>query len=149
MTGLLVLYDGHCPFCCAVRDYLAKQPQLAPIAFHNCWDPPVRAKFGDYPIGSKLVVVDGRGGVYWGTGAYLAVLWALTHYRDLALTLAEPWLRPFSNIAFALLSDCRVLLGWIWGVPTCDDNQCNLPRANNATQHGMPYRASPRTGRTL
>ena len=96
MTRLTVYYDARCGLCCAVRDWLVRQPQLVPL---DC-----RAQ----PRASDDLVVEADTGETWsGDSAWLVVLWALAEYRDWSYRLATPMLLPTSRKVFAALSAYR------------------------------------------
>lgn len=97
MTKLTVLYDDRCGLCCAVRDWIAQQPQLVPL---EC----VRKTQNS---ADELVVVADSGEVWSGNTAWLMVLWALANYRCWSYRLATPALLPSARTAFAVLSKYR------------------------------------------
>jgi hypothetical protein len=96
MTKLTVFYDARCGLCCAVRDWLGRQPTLVPL---DC-----RPK----PEGTDdLRVVADSGEVWSGDSAWLMVLWALADYRSWAYRLSSPALLPTARKVFARLSAYR------------------------------------------
>jgi predicted DCC family thiol-disulfide oxidoreductase YuxK len=96
VTRLTVHYDARCGLCCALRQWIATQPQIVPVDCRPA-DPPAE----------ELVVSADSGEVWRGDGAWLMVLWALSEYRTWAYRLASPLLRPAARQAFALLSRYR------------------------------------------
>jgi predicted DCC family thiol-disulfide oxidoreductase YuxK len=96
VTRLTVFYDPRCGLCCAVRNWLARQPQLMPL---EC-----RPKAAN---GDDLVVVADSGEMWSGDSAWLMVLWALADYRRWSYRLASPALLPTARTLFAKLSDYR------------------------------------------
>ena len=96
MTRLTLYYDARCGLCCAMRDWIAHQPQLVPLV---CT--PKRDDQGD------LVVVADTGEVWEGDAAWLMVLWALAAFRDWAYRFASSALLPTARMAFAQLSKYR------------------------------------------
>ncbi len=98
MTRLTVYYDARCGLCCAVRSWLARQPQLMPL---ECL--PRRPRTDD----DDLVVVADSGEVWAGDSAWLMVLWALADYRQWSYRLASPMLLPTARTLFATLSEYR------------------------------------------
>lgn len=96
MTRLIVFYDPRCGLCCAVRDWIGRQPQLMPV---EC-----RSKREDM---DELVVVADSGEMWAGDTAWLMVLWALAEYRDWSYRLATPVLLPAARVLFARLSQYR------------------------------------------
>lgn len=96
MTSLTVFYDARCGLCCAVRDWLGRQPQLVPL---EC-----RPKSDGV---DDLVVTADTGETWAGDSAWLMVLWALSAYRTLSYRLASPALLPAARRLFAELSAYR------------------------------------------
>ena len=96
MTRLTVFYDARCGLCCAVRDWLARQPTLVPLVCQ----PKSEA-------GTDLVVQADSGEIWSGDDAWLMVLWALTNYRAWSYRLADPLVRPAARRLFASLSAYR------------------------------------------
>jgi predicted DCC family thiol-disulfide oxidoreductase YuxK len=96
VTRLTVFYDERCGLCCAVRTWLARQPQLIPL---DCR--PKSAADDD------LVVMADSGEVWSGDSAWLLVLWALADYRSWSYRLASPALLPTARTLFATLSAYR------------------------------------------
>ncbi len=78
MTRLTVRYDPRCGLCCALRDWIGRQPQLVPVDCRPSTEP-----------GADLRVVADTGEVWEGDSAWLMVLWALSNYRHLANGLAS------------------------------------------------------------
>jgi predicted DCC family thiol-disulfide oxidoreductase YuxK len=62
----------------------------------------------------ELVVISDAGGVYREGDAWIMCLYALVDYREWALRLAHPMLRPLARQAFALLTRQRARLSrWL------------------------------------
>jgi predicted DCC family thiol-disulfide oxidoreductase YuxK len=97
VTRLTVFYDARCGLCCAVRNWLARQPQLMPLECR-----PKKQHTDD-----ELVVVADSGEVWAGDSAWLMVLWALADYRQWSYRLASPALLPTARTLFARLSEYR------------------------------------------
>lgn len=100
MKRLTVLYDGACQLCTSVQRWLRRQPQWVPLEFLSLHDPTVPRRFPGierFQPAAQLVVVSERGAVYAGDGAWIVVLWALCDYRDWAVRLARPGLRPLAR----------------------------------------------------
>jgi len=96
MTALTVYYDARCGLCCAVRDWIARQPQLVPVRCEPASGPT-----------DELVVAADSGEVWSGDSAWLMVLWALAEYRSWSYRLASPSLLPIARQMFATLSKYR------------------------------------------
>jgi predicted DCC family thiol-disulfide oxidoreductase YuxK len=56
---------------------------------------------------TQLVVVDDRGGVYYGDAAWIICLFALTEYRSWSYRLARPALRHLVSRAWEMFSSNR------------------------------------------
>jgi predicted DCC family thiol-disulfide oxidoreductase YuxK len=113
MRSLTVLFDPACGFCIRCRDWLARQPALVPLTFLAAASEEARARFPTLPQPDppeELVVVDDEGGVYRGHDAWIMCLYALADYREWALRLAGPRLKPLSRAAFAWISRNRTAL---------------------------------------
>ena len=106
MTRLTVLYDARCGLCCAVKDWIAQQPQLVRV---ECV--PKQQSGGD-----ELVVIADSGEVWSGDTAWLMVLWALANYRSWSYGLATPALLPTARAVFAALSRYRGSLSCALGL---------------------------------
>ena len=52
-------------------------------------------------------MISDEGGVYRGADAWIMCLYALVEYREWALRLSAPALKPFARGAFALVSASR------------------------------------------
>ena len=96
MQKMTVYYDARCGLCCAVRDWLARQPKLVPIECVPATDP-----------GAELTVISDTGDIWEGDSAYLVVLWALRDYRQWSKRLASPSMLPMARAMFAKLSQYR------------------------------------------
>jgi predicted DCC family thiol-disulfide oxidoreductase YuxK len=110
MNSLTVLYDEGCPLCRAARRWLAARAQLVPLTFVPAGSPEARRRFPgldhDATLRDLTVVAD-TGEVYAGDAAWLACLWALAGYRELADRLAEPHLLPVARRAIAAAAAVR------------------------------------------
>jgi hypothetical protein len=96
MTRLTLFYDARCGLCCALREWIGRQPALIPV---DC-----RPSSG---ASDDLVVVADTGERWSGDSAWLMVLWALADYRHWAYRLASPALLPTARRMFATLSAYR------------------------------------------
>jgi hypothetical protein len=105
VKSLVVFYDPRCGLCCAVRSWLAQQPQLVPL---EC-----RPKANGV---DDLMVVADSGEMWSGDTAWLMVLWALADYRDWSYRLASPLLLPTARSLFAKLSKYRGTLSCSLGL---------------------------------
>ncbi|GGJ83654.1 hypothetical protein GCM10010123_11700 [Pilimelia anulata] len=110
VRSLLLLYDAECRPCRAARDWLGRQPMLLPVYFLAADSPTARAALPDLDHAATrrdLTVVADTGAVYRGDAAWLACLWALDGYRELAHRLAHPALRPIARRAIGAAAALR------------------------------------------
>jgi predicted DCC family thiol-disulfide oxidoreductase YuxK len=96
MKTLTLHYDARCGLCTALCGWIARQPQLVPLACVPKDD-----------AAEDLEVVADTGEVWSGDDAWLIVLWALTEYRHWSYRLASPALKPTARAMFATLSKYR------------------------------------------
>ncbi len=105
-----VLYDQGCRLCCTARRWLDTRAQLVPLEFIAAGSAAARRRFPDLDHDATLqdlTVVADTGEVYAGDGAWLACLWAIAGYRELADTLARPHLRPVARRVVAAAAAVR------------------------------------------
>jgi predicted DCC family thiol-disulfide oxidoreductase YuxK len=99
---LTVWFDGDCPLCRRVAQWLDGQPKFVPVrcipaqagASHGC---PLDAA----ALLAQVTVTASDGAIYRGTNAWITVLWALRGYRRWALRFATPRWRPLAERLFA------------------------------------------------
>ncbi len=134
MTRLAVYYDARCGLCCAVRDWIGRQPQLVAV---DC----LPKTDGD----DELLVLADTGEMWAGDSAWLMVLWALRDYRQWAYRLGSPALLPTARTVFATLSDYRGALTCRLGL-TPEQPVVRVPRST-ALRHaqGVPSLPSNET----
>lgn len=107
---LTVLYDSTCTLCTSCRNWLRRQAQWVQLDFVSLHDPSVPRRFPGierFEPQRQLVAVNERGAVYVGDHAWLMCLWALQEYRDWALRLARPALRPLARAVCQAVSRNR------------------------------------------
>lgn len=106
MNALYVLYDSHCGLCTEVQEWLSRQPAFVDLHVLSSSSEEASRRFSSLAKG-ELAVVSDEGDVWYGDNAFILCLWALRDYRDWALRLARPMLRPLARSAFAALSHNR------------------------------------------
>lgn len=119
-----VLYDAHCPLCRTARRWLEARDQLVPLRFLPAGSAEARRRLPglDHEATLRdLTVVADTGEVYAGDGAWLACLWALVSYRDLADRLAQPHLRPLARRVITAAAAVRERTRGAGGEPASGD----------------------------
>jgi hypothetical protein len=106
MNALTVGYDARCGLCCAVIDWIGRQPQIVPLVCQ----PKADAE-------TDLEVAADTGERWRGDDAWVMVLWALAGYRQWAYRLASPVVRPTARALFATLSAYRGSISCAFGLP--------------------------------
>ncbi len=140
MKRLYVLYDGECGLCRRLRGWLARQLSYVPLVFYSIQSPELTARFPGiqkFDPTEQLLVVSDEGWLWRGESAWITVLWALREYREWALRLAHPALRPLARRACALVSENRHGISrWVRGasireieqmLATVPEESCELP----------------------
>ena len=97
MFTLTVLYDPECGLCRRAHEWLAQQPKLIDLVFVPCASEEARKRYPELNhelTKSDLTVIDNRGAVYFGSKAWLMVLWSLASYREWSYRLSTPELLP-------------------------------------------------------
>jgi predicted DCC family thiol-disulfide oxidoreductase YuxK len=110
VSGLTVLYDERCGVCRWARRWLSEQRQLVPLAFVPAGSEEAvrRLPALDHRRTLAEVTVVGDGGqVFADDRAWIACLWALADYRELAVRLSSPALLPFARSAILVVSRFR------------------------------------------
>jgi predicted DCC family thiol-disulfide oxidoreductase YuxK len=110
VRALTVLYDAGCGLCRSARRWLESRDQLVPLEFVPAASAEARRRFRGLDHDATLrdiTVVADTGDVYVGDGAWLACLWALAGYRELAERLAQPHLLPLARRAVAAAAAVR------------------------------------------
>jgi predicted DCC family thiol-disulfide oxidoreductase YuxK len=96
--------------CRRVQGWIAEQPKLIEIRMIPIKTEAARRRYPqlDHDLTAKdLTVVSDQGAVYFGSKAWLMVLWALCRYRDWAYRLATPELLPTTRRVVSLVSQHR------------------------------------------
>ena len=119
MNALTVLYDPTCGLCRRAHEWLAQQPKLVEMRFVQCNSEQARKLYPQLNHSltqQDLTVIGDRGAVYFGSKAWLMVLWALTRYRDWAYRLATPELLPTTKRVVSAISQNRYQISRIPGI---------------------------------
>jgi predicted DCC family thiol-disulfide oxidoreductase YuxK len=110
VSSLTVLYDARCRLCRAARRWLESRDTLVPLHFVAADSAEARTRFPGLDHGATLrdvTVVAATGAVYAGDAGWLACLWALRGYRELAERLSSPTLLPVARRVIATASAIR------------------------------------------
>ena len=99
--------------CRRCRKWLMRQSAFVPLVFVSLHSPDLAHRFpgiGAFKPQEQLLVIADNGAVYRGASAWIMCLWALQHFRQLALRFADPILMPLARVACELLSENRFLI---------------------------------------
>jgi predicted DCC family thiol-disulfide oxidoreductase YuxK len=110
MSSLTVLYDPACGLCRRVHEWLEEQPKLVQLVLVPVKSDEARKRFPNLdhePTVNELTVISDRGAVYFGSKAWLMVLWALSGYRAWSYRLSSPELLPTVRRVVSLISQHR------------------------------------------
>ncbi|HEU5235703.1 MAG TPA: DCC1-like thiol-disulfide oxidoreductase family protein [Pyrinomonadaceae bacterium] len=110
MSILTLLYDPGCGLCRRVHGWLAEQPKLIELRMIPIKSEGARRRFPElnHELTSEdLTVISDQGAVYFGSKAWLMVLWALVGYREWSYRLATPELLPTTRRVVSLISQHR------------------------------------------
>lgn len=110
MSRLTLLYDPSCGLCRRVQGWLAEQPKLVELRMIPIKTEGARKRFPklNHELTSEdLTAISDQGGVYFGSKAWLMVLWCLCNYREWSYRLAAPELLPTTRRVVSLVSQHR------------------------------------------
>jgi predicted DCC family thiol-disulfide oxidoreductase YuxK len=119
MTSLTVLYDPSCGLCRRVHEWLEEQPKLVQMKLVPVKSDEARNRFPHLdhePTLNDLTVISDQGAVYFGSKAWLMVLWALCRYREWSYRLASPELLPTVRRVVSVISQHRYQLSRVAGL---------------------------------
>ena len=109
ITSFMIVYDADCGLCTRAKDWIQQQVPLIVLDFLPTGSSEARRRFPQLPAG-ELAVVANTGDVWFGNHAWIACLWALKEYRDLAFRLTSPLLALLAREAFLVVSKNRLAL---------------------------------------
>jgi predicted DCC family thiol-disulfide oxidoreductase YuxK len=119
MLSLTVLYDPDCGLCRRAHEWLSEQPKLVDMIFVPCASEEAHTRYPELNhdlTKTDLTVIDNRGAVYFGSKAWLMVLWALTRYREWSYRLSSPELLPTTKKVVSAISQNRYQISRVVGV---------------------------------
>lgn len=147
MNALTVFYDERCELCRRCREWLCRQPAYVRLDFVPLQSPLLEQRYpglAAFCPEREILVVDDRGGIYRGGGAWLMCLWATQTYREWAGRLAHPALFPLVRKFCTLVSHNRLAISSLLSrrgaedlaheieataEVFCGDDGCGVPRA--------------------
>lgn len=142
MERLTVLYDGACPVCVHVAQWLGASPQAVPLELVDATSCIARERFGRIPwLGAELVVVADDGRVWAGPAAFLVTGWALNRWRWLAELACSTLLLPLALMVFAFVTTHRNVLSFFVDAPSCDGALCLGQHHPRHAVLAAPYRS--------
>jgi predicted DCC family thiol-disulfide oxidoreductase YuxK len=118
MLSLTVLYDPDCGLCRRAHEWLSEQPKLVDMIFVPCASEEAHKRYPELNhdlTKTDLTVIDNRGAVYFGSKAWLMVLWALTRYREWSYRLSSPELLPTTKKVVSAISQNRYQISRVVG----------------------------------
>jgi Uncharacterized protein conserved in bacteria len=118
MLSLTVLYDPDCGLCRRAHEWLSEQPKLVDMIFVPCASEEAQKRYPELDhdlTRTDLTVIDNRGAVYFGSKAWLMVLWALTRYREWSYRLSSPELLPTTKKVVSAISQNRYQISRVVG----------------------------------
>lgn len=110
MNTLTLLYDPECGLCRRVHGWLADQPKLIELRMIPIKTDAARRRYPQLNhdlTGEDLTAISDAGAVYFGSKAWLMVLWTLSRYREWAYRLATPELLPTTRRIVSMISQHR------------------------------------------
>jgi len=119
MKYLIVLYDARCSFCVRSKLWLSRQPQFIKLRLIPATVENAKLYAGDIAADDwqgKLLLISDTGDLYKDENAFIMCLYALRHYRSLAMRFADPALNPLAGRLYKLLAGNRYRLSHWLGV---------------------------------
>jgi len=113
MRELTVLYDPNCGLCKRAQAWLMSKPKYLELVFVPATSDEARYRYPQLNHAmtlTDLTVISDQGAVYFGSKAWLMVLWALCRYREWSYRLATPELLPTTRRVVSLISEHRYQL---------------------------------------
>jgi len=110
MNTLTLLYDPECGLCRRVHGWLAEQPKLVELRMIPIQTDAARRRYPQLNhdlTGEDLTAISDEGAVYFGSKAWLMVLWTLSRYREWAYRLATPELLPTTRRIVSMILQHR------------------------------------------
>ena len=109
VTGITLVYDAACGLCTRAKDWIRQRDPLVAIEFVEARSLEAWRRLPRLAVDELAVVAD-MGEVWLGNRAWIACLWSLRGYRDLALRLTSPLLVLMAREAYMVVSRNRYAL---------------------------------------
>jgi predicted DCC family thiol-disulfide oxidoreductase YuxK len=123
----VLIYDGHCKFCTAQVQKLARWDGKGRIAFLSLHDPEVPRRWPDLThemLMEQMYLVDPAGNRYGGASAFRYLTRQLPRLWILAPLLHIPFALPLWQFLYRQIARRRYLLGKT--TDQCDDGACRV-----------------------
>jgi predicted DCC family thiol-disulfide oxidoreductase YuxK len=123
----IVIFDGHCKFCTAQVQNLARWDRYGRLAFLSLHDPEVARRFPDLSydqLMNEMYVVDRQGNRYGGAAAFRYLTTKLPRLYWLAPLMYFPFSMPLWRWGYRQFAKRRYLLGQ--SATACDDGSCQV-----------------------
>jgi predicted DCC family thiol-disulfide oxidoreductase YuxK len=152
MNALTIFHDPGCGLCGRFRRWLEGQALWVPVEFVGFDSAEARRRFpgiGSVGAEREIVVMADDGSWWQGPDAWLVCLWATRAHRVLSHRLAGPVFRPWLRRIVHAISQNRVRISWLLGLPSereletalagvdCVDGNCRLPALKEAKTEMM------------
>ena len=123
----VVIYDGHCKFCTAQVQNLARWDKKGRLAFLSLHDPLVASRYPELTYDKlieELYVVDQRGNRYAGADAFRYLTTRLPRLYLLAPLMHIPFTMPLWRWGYRQVARRRYALGKT--ATACEDDACKV-----------------------
>lgn len=125
--ALTVIFDDHCAFCDRCVQWLRHERCYVPLTFLPLHASETRAQFPKLSNEINLqrfIVIDDRGGVYLESAGRLMCLYATVRYRQLAMGLSKPIVKPIVSAIMNRASQHRYFISWLLGLNAIAPQEC-------------------------
>ena len=127
-SGEIVIYDGHCKFCTASVQKLARWDRAGRLSFLSLHDPEVATRFPQLTydqLMQEMYLVDRRGRIHRGAEAFRYLTTRIPRLFALAPLLHIPFTLPFWRWAYRQIARRRYRLRGKTDA-ACDDGTCQV-----------------------
>jgi predicted DCC family thiol-disulfide oxidoreductase YuxK len=123
----VVIYDGHCKFCTAQVQNLARWDKYSRLTFLSLHDPVVASRYAELTYDQlieQMYVVDRRGNRYAGADAFRYLTTRLPRLYPLAPLMHIPFTMPLWRWGYQQVAKRRYALGKT--AAACEDEACKV-----------------------